>query len=45
MASVISARVKGQVMLTFMASVTWVGMLSQHFSCASKVPEACAFDT
>ncbi len=44
MASVISARNKGQVMLAFMASVTWVGTLSQHLSCASEVLEACAFD-
>ncbi len=44
MAFVISPRDKGQVMLTFMAFVARVGTLSQHFSCASKVPRVCAFD-
>jgi hypothetical protein len=42
MAFVISPRDKGWVMSAFMASVTGVGMLSQHLSCASEVPEACA---
>ncbi len=45
MASLISARDKGRVMLTFMASMTRVGTFSQHFSCALEVLEACASDT
>jgi hypothetical protein len=44
MAFVISANDKGRVMSTFMASVTQVGMLSQHLSCALEVPGACASD-
>jgi hypothetical protein len=40
----ISPRDKGQVMSVFMASVTQVGMLSQHLSCASEVLGACASD-
>jgi hypothetical protein len=45
MASVISARDKDRVMLAFMASVTRVGTLSQHLSCASEVPGACDSDS
>jgi hypothetical protein len=45
MASVIFARDKSQVMSAFMALVIWVGTLSQHLSCASKVLKACASNT
>jgi hypothetical protein len=44
MASVISASDKGRVMSAFMASMTRVGTLSQHLSCASEVFGACASD-
>jgi hypothetical protein len=44
MASVIIAKDKGQVMSAFMASMTRAGTLSQHLSCASEVPGACASD-
>ncbi len=42
MAFVIFAMDKGWVMSTFMAFVTWVETFSQHVSCVSEVPEACA---
>ncbi len=44
MASVIFARDKGWVMSVFMAFVIRVGTLSQHLSCALKVPGACTSD-